>query len=124
LSTIGHPLADFTYHLMAWEMPEIGLGSVGLAGKPIADLGIPDEDAYIARYCERTPAIASGQAVPRELRIGIFTRLSIFFALQRSCRALPGASGTAPRRVLNRWQTWAGNTPPDLDEPCLLITTS
>jgi len=54
LSTIGHPLADFTYHLMAWEMPEIGLGSVGLAGKPIADLGIPDEDAYIARYCERT----------------------------------------------------------------------
>jgi aminoglycoside phosphotransferase (APT) family kinase protein len=54
LSTIGHPLADFTYHLMAWEMPEIGLGSVGLAGKPIADLGIPDEDEYIATYCERT----------------------------------------------------------------------
>ena len=54
LSTIGHPLADFTYHLMAWEMPEIGLGSVGLAGKPIADLGIPNEDEYIATYCERT----------------------------------------------------------------------
>ena len=54
LSTIGHPLADFTYHLMAWEMPEIGIGSVGLAGKKIADLGIPDEDAYVARYCERT----------------------------------------------------------------------
>ena len=54
LSTIGHPLADFTYHLMAWQMPEIGIGSVGLAGKPLADLGIPDEDAYIARYCERT----------------------------------------------------------------------
>ena len=54
LSTIGHPLADFTYHLMAWEMPEIGLGSVGLAGKPIADLGIPNEDEYIAAYCERT----------------------------------------------------------------------
>ena len=54
LSTIGHPLADFTYHLMAWQMPEIGIGSVGLAGKPLADLGIPGEDAYIARYCERT----------------------------------------------------------------------
>lgn len=54
LSTIGHPLADFTYHLMAWQMPEIGIGSVGLAGKPLADLGIPDEDSYIARYCERT----------------------------------------------------------------------
>jgi len=54
LSTIGHPLADFTYHLMAWQMPDIGIGSTGLVGKPIADLGIPDEDAYIASYCERT----------------------------------------------------------------------
>jgi len=54
LSTIGHPLADFTYHLMAWKMPELGIGSVGLAGKPLADLGIPDEDVYVARYCERT----------------------------------------------------------------------
>ena len=54
LSTIGHPLADFTYHLMAWQMPEIGIGSTGLVGKPLAELGIPDEDAYIAAYCERT----------------------------------------------------------------------
>ena len=35
LSTIGHPLADFTYHLMAWQMPEIGIGSTGLAGKDL-----------------------------------------------------------------------------------------
>lgn len=54
LSTIGHPLGDFTYHLMAWQMPDIGIGSAGLAGKPLAELGIPDEDAYLARYCERT----------------------------------------------------------------------
>jgi aminoglycoside phosphotransferase (APT) family kinase protein len=54
LSTIGHPLADFTYHLMAWQMPEIGIGSVGLAGKPLRELGIPDEDAYIEQYCRRT----------------------------------------------------------------------
>lgn len=54
LSTIGHPLADFTYHLMAWQMPEIGIGSTGLAGKPIDELGIPGEDEYIARYCART----------------------------------------------------------------------
>jgi aminoglycoside phosphotransferase (APT) family kinase protein len=43
LSTIGHPLADFTYHLMAWQMPEIGIGST-----------IPGEEDYIRRYCERT----------------------------------------------------------------------
>lgn len=54
LSTIGHPLADFTYHLMAWQMPEIGIGSTGLVGKPLAELGIPDEDAYIDQYCART----------------------------------------------------------------------
>lgn len=54
LSTIGHPLADFTYHLMTWQMPEIGIGSVGLAGKPLAELGIPAEEAYIEAYCRRT----------------------------------------------------------------------
>ena len=54
LSTIGHPLADLTYHLMAWQMPEIGIGSTGLLGKDLASLGIPDMDAYTAMYCERT----------------------------------------------------------------------
>ncbi len=54
LSTIGHPLSDFMYHLMAWHMPDIGIGSIGLVGKPLADLGIPQEEDYVARYCERT----------------------------------------------------------------------
>lgn len=54
LSTIGHPLGDFTYHLMSWQMPEIGLGSAGLVGKDLVALGIPTEDEYVSRYCERT----------------------------------------------------------------------
>ncbi len=54
LSTIGHPLADFTYHLLSWQMPEIGIGSVGLKGKDLGSLGIPSEEDYVARYCERT----------------------------------------------------------------------
>ncbi len=54
LSTIGHPLADFTYHLLPWRMPEMGIGSIGLADKDVAALGIPTEHDYIARYCERT----------------------------------------------------------------------
>jgi aminoglycoside phosphotransferase (APT) family kinase protein len=54
LSTIGHPLADFTYHLLAWQMPEIGIGSTGFVGKDLDKLGIPDEDSYVDRYCERT----------------------------------------------------------------------
>jgi aminoglycoside phosphotransferase (APT) family kinase protein len=54
LATIGHPLADFTYHLLPWQMPEVGLASIGLKGKDLAALGIPDEEAYVRRYCERT----------------------------------------------------------------------
>jgi aminoglycoside phosphotransferase (APT) family kinase protein len=54
LSTIGHPVGDFTYHLMAWQMPEIGVGSTGLKGKDLAALGIPTEDEYVRDYCRRT----------------------------------------------------------------------
>ncbi len=54
LSTIGHPLGDFTYHLMVWQTPEIGIGSAGLLGKDLKALGIPPEDEYVAAYCERT----------------------------------------------------------------------
>jgi len=54
LSTLGHPLADFTYHLMAWQMPNIGIGSTGLLGKDLAALGIPDEQSYTVQYCART----------------------------------------------------------------------
>lgn len=54
LSTIGHPLGDFTYHLMAWQMPDVGIGSTGLRGIDIAALGIPSEEDYVATYCERT----------------------------------------------------------------------
>ena len=52
LSTLGHPLADFSYHCMAWHIPP---GSFrGIAGLDLASLGIPDEAEYIRMYCERT----------------------------------------------------------------------
>lgn len=54
LSTIGHPLGDFTYHLMSWQMPEIGIGSAGLLGKDLKQLGIPCEEEYVELYCKRT----------------------------------------------------------------------
>ena len=54
LSTIGHPLGDFTYHLMSWQMPEIGIGSAGLLGKDLQAIGIPGETEYVQQYCERT----------------------------------------------------------------------
>lgn len=52
LSTLGHPLADFSYHCMAWHIPPGAFRGIG--GLDIAALGIPDERAYIKLYCERT----------------------------------------------------------------------
>ena len=52
LSTLGHPLADFSYHCMSWHIPAT-MGR-GIAGKDLAALGIPGEEEYIRRYCERT----------------------------------------------------------------------
>jgi aminoglycoside phosphotransferase (APT) family kinase protein len=52
LSTLGHPLADFSYHCMAWNIPH---GSFrGIGGLDLPALGIPSEDDYIRRYCDRT----------------------------------------------------------------------
>ena len=52
LSTLGHPLADFSYHCMAWHIPPGAFRGIG--GLDLAGLGIPSEDEYIRRYCERT----------------------------------------------------------------------
>lgn len=52
LSTLGHPLADFSYHCMAWHIPP-GMFR-GLGGLDLAALGIPSEADYVRRYCERT----------------------------------------------------------------------
>jgi aminoglycoside phosphotransferase (APT) family kinase protein len=52
LSTLGHPLADFSYHCMAWHIPPGTFRGIG--GLDVARLGIPTEAEYIARYCERT----------------------------------------------------------------------
>ncbi|MEX3926206.1 phosphotransferase [Paraburkholderia sp. BR10936] len=52
LSTLGDPLADFSYHCMAWHVDPAQFR--GIAGLDWQALGIPDEAQYVARYCERT----------------------------------------------------------------------
>lgn len=52
LATIGHPLADFSYHCMSWHIDPADFR--GIAGLDLAALGIPAESDYIRRYCERT----------------------------------------------------------------------
>lgn len=53
LSTLGHPLADFSYHCMSWHIQTSGAAR-GLGGKNLVELGIPGEREYVQRYCERT----------------------------------------------------------------------
>ena len=53
LSTIGDPLADLAYQLMAWRFPREG-GISGLEGLDRSSLGLPSDEDYIAAYCHRT----------------------------------------------------------------------
>jgi len=52
LSTLGHPLADFTYHAMMYRLPPTIMN--GLKGEDLALLGLPSESHYVKAYCRRT----------------------------------------------------------------------
>jgi len=56
LSTLGDPLADFAYYLMAWDMPPSpsGVGFGSLAGRDLGALGIPSRAAEVEAYRLRT----------------------------------------------------------------------
>lgn len=56
LSTLGDPLADFSYHLMQWHMPssEAAAGTASLVGHDLKALGIPSLSDYAAAYAART----------------------------------------------------------------------
>ena len=62
LSTLGHPLADFSYLCMAWHIPPGAFRGIG--GVDLASLGIPSESENIHRYCDRT-----GLATPADLKV-------------------------------------------------------
>ncbi|MEL7480559.1 MAG: phosphotransferase [Pseudomonadota bacterium] len=55
LSTLGDPLADFTYHLMNWVMPSSDPARGALVDIPdLAAYGIPSMAEYTAMYCAET----------------------------------------------------------------------
>ena len=59
LSTLGNPLADLAYFCMCLRLPSVG-HIPGLLGKDRGELGVPDEETIVRRYCELRgiPAIA------------------------------------------------------------------
>jgi aminoglycoside phosphotransferase (APT) family kinase protein len=52
LSTLGDPLADFSYHCMSWHIPPGKFR--GIEGLPLAELGIPAEREYAEMYFRRS----------------------------------------------------------------------
>jgi len=53
LSTLGHPYSDLAYQCMGLRMPQ-GMGKIdGLLGVDRATIGIPSEQEYVAKYCQR-----------------------------------------------------------------------
>ena len=55
LSTLGDPLADFSYHLMNWVMPGADPTRGSLPSIPdLKAYGIPTKEEYVALYCQHT----------------------------------------------------------------------
>jgi aminoglycoside phosphotransferase (APT) family kinase protein len=52
LSTLGDPLADFSYHCMSWHVPPTVWRGIG--GLDLDSLGIPSEVPYVKRYLADT----------------------------------------------------------------------
>ena len=52
LSTLGHPMADFSYQCMSWRIPSTLWR--GVCGLDLATLGIPSESEYVRAYSQRT----------------------------------------------------------------------
>lgn len=52
LSTLGDPIADFSYLMLNWHNPADG--RAGLLGLDLDELGIPTQDEAVERYVART----------------------------------------------------------------------
>lgn len=90
LSTLGHPLADFSYHTMMYHMPPDIVP--GLAGADLAALNIPSEEDYIAAYCRRT----GREGIPSYgfyLAFNLFRLAAIFHGIKG--RVLRGTAANA-----------------------------
>lgn len=98
LSTIGDPIADFTYHLMMYRLPPTISG--GLKGLDLSALGLLSEAEYIRRYCQRTnrERIAN---VEFYLVFNLFRFAAILHGIKGRMRRGTAASANADELVAN-----------------------
>jgi aminoglycoside phosphotransferase (APT) family kinase protein len=91
LSTLGHPLADLAYNCVPYRSAAEDYG--GVLGLDLEALGIPSEQQYVARYCERTGR-ADG-ITPFHLAFSMFRFAVIFEGIAGRARAGIAASADA-----------------------------
>jgi len=109
LSTLGHPLADFSYHCMAWHIEPGDFRGIG--GLDHEALGIPSEAEYIAHYCKHT-GFTTPEALQRDwnfyLAYNMFRLAAILQGIAKrvqlgtasSAQAAKSAAGARPMAEL------------------------
>lgn len=87
LSTLGDPIADFSYHLMQWYLPQSpdGQGVGSLLRQDLSDLGIPDADLYCALY-EEAIGLAVRPYLTVYLAYNMFRLAAIFQGIEGRVR--------------------------------------
>lgn len=95
LSTLGDPLVDFAYHMLAWHMRAQDFR--GMAGEDLEALGIPSAEEYMRRYCERV----GRDAIPHDdwefyIVFNLFRLAAIFQGIAK--RAQDGTAAGADAR--------------------------
>ncbi|HEY5379407.1 MAG TPA: phosphotransferase family protein [Pseudolabrys sp.] len=100
LSTLGDPLADFTYHLMAWHMPasDSAAGTATLVGHDLAALGIPPMADYVDAYVART-GLDPRPAMPVYLAYNFFRIAAILQGIIGRVRDGTATSEFAPAKA-------------------------
>lgn len=101
LSTLGDPLADFTYHLMTWHMPhsESAAGTGSLLGHDLSSLGIPSMSDYIDSYVART-ALDPRPHLPVYLAYNFFRIAAILQGIIGRVRDGTATSEFAPAKAM------------------------
>ncbi|HEX5211880.1 MAG TPA: phosphotransferase family protein [Pseudolabrys sp.] len=100
LSTLGDPLADFSYHLMAWHMPhsESAAGTATLVGHDLTALGIPPMSDYVDAYVRRT-GLDPRPALPVYLAYNFFRIAAILQGIIGRVRDGTATSEFAPAKA-------------------------
>jgi aminoglycoside phosphotransferase (APT) family kinase protein len=113
LSTLGHPLADFSYHCMSWHIPQGQFRGIG--GLDLKSLGIPSEEEYITKYCERTGRTIRQEDFTFYLAYNMFRMAGILQGIMKryvdgtasSEQALKSGQATRPMAEMG-WQYASG----------------